>query len=119
MDLIALRNMSMLIQNEDIDFEHYYDIETFNGFSNFQYKSSQLENTYKGLIETNIYKTIAKPFFDNIIDDIGDKAHNPATDSFFTIVVAVTMNLIINDYPENKKGGYSKYKSRYLSLKNK
>lgn len=119
MDIIALKNMSILIQKKDMQIDHYYDIETFNGFSNAQYHSSQLENTYKGVIETDIYKRIAKPLFDEIIINIGDKAHNPVADSLFTIIVAIVMNLGLNDY-FNQKGGqynYLKYKSRYLKLK--
>jgi len=120
LDIIAIKNSFMLISKQMIDINYYYDIETFNGFSNTHYKSSQLENTYKGLIETDVYKDIAKPLFDEIIVNIGNKAHNPVVDSLFTIVVAVVMNLGLNNYFV-KKGGYNreykKYKTRYLQLK--
>ena len=120
MDIIAIKNSFKLINKTNIDINHYYDIETFNGISNTLYSSSQLENTYRGIIETDIYQKIAKPLFDEIILQIGDRAHNPVVDSLFTIVVAIAMNLGLNDYFA-KKGGYKKeylkYKIKYLKLK--
>ena len=131
MDLIALKNMFVLIiDKNDLKLEHYYDIETFNGFSSTHYKGSQLEDTYKNLINYEIYKKIAKPLFDQIIINIGDKAHNPVVDSLFTIIVAIIINLGLNEYfskniNTNLIAGnlhydnYLKYKTEYSNLKNK
>ncbi len=100
-DVYAIKNMYKLFSNKDkeLNLYNYYDIETFNGFSHNFYKNSQLEETYKGLIQTKIYKGIATDFFDQITENFEDnRAHNPLVDSLFTIVVAVVMNLVINTY---------------------
>jgi len=98
-DFIACNNMVNLFKyDEKLNFDNYYDIETFNGLSNHLYLSSQLENTYKNIIKTKIYKQFVKPIFDIISSDIGNKAHNPVVDSLFTIIVAITINVGLNDY---------------------
>ena len=127
MDIIALKNMYALIFNKnDLIIEHYYDIETFNGFSSMHFNGSQLEDTYKNLIKYEIYEQIAKPLFDQIMVNIGNKAHNPVVDSLFTIVVAIIINLGLNEYfskQNNINGGkghyteYIKYKNKYSQLK--
>lgn len=135
MDIIAIRNMSQLINLTDIPIEHYYDIETFNGFSQYMYKSAQLEETYNNLIKSPQYIKYAKNFFDAITLSIGEKAHNPLVDSLFTIVVAITINLGLNkqfiDFDKqfikfnNQHDGeyyqkyYAKLKHEYLHHKNK
>jgi hypothetical protein len=142
-DIFALKNMYKLILNKDINLYNYYDIETFNGFSHNFYKNSQLEETYNGLIQTKIYKGVAREFFNKITSNFENKkAHNPLVDSLFTIVVAITMNLAINTYftthqlvpiknSRNRKHGggdhkiivsdyyskYIKYKTKYIELK--
>lgn len=136
MDLVALKNMSLLIlpKQEELVLDNYYDIETFNGFSKTHYNSSQLEHTYLGLVETQTYKKnkSMKKLFTEIISMIGDKAHNPVADSLFSIIVAVVINLGLNEhFAKNMKGGvshyrhyrhyrseYLKYKNRYLTCKN-
>ncbi len=101
-DFLALNNMVRLFNYEmRLNFTNYYDIETFNGLSSRLYASSQLENTYKGIIKTKIYKRFVKPIFDVIGEDIGGKAHNPVVDSLFTVIVAVTINIGLNDYFES------------------
>lgn len=123
MDIIALKNMNMLINNKNnLTLNHYYDIETFNGFSNAHFKSSQLENTYNGLIQTTTYQqSETKLLFDEIIVNIGNKAHNPVVDSLFTIVVAIIINMGLNNYfgEIDYYAKYLKYKSKYTSLKDK
>lgn len=102
-DFIALNNMVTLLKlNIKINFDNSYDIETFNGLSNHLYESSQLENTYKNIVKTKIYNQFAKPIFDTISKNIGDKAHNPVVDSLFTIIVAVTINIGLNQYFEKQ-----------------
>ena len=100
-DFIAFNNMVKLLKYNTLpNFDNSYDIETFNGLSNYLYASSQLENTYKNIIKTTIYKQFAKQIFDTITKNIGDKAHNPVVDSLFTIIVAVTINIGLNQYFE-------------------
>lgn len=126
MDIVALKNTYMLINKADeLQINNYYDIETFNGLSSFLYSSSQLENTYNGLIKTSLYDDTAKNFFDEIGKNIGNKAHNPVVDSLFTIVVAIVINLGLNvtfsKDVAKLNGGYRaqylKYKHRYVELK--
>ncbi len=98
-DFIALNNMTKLFNYEmSLNFSNYYDIETFNGLSNHLYESSQLENTYKGIVKTKVYRQFVKPIFDVIGKNIGNKAHNPVVDSLFTVIVAVTINIGLNNY---------------------
>lgn len=74
-------------------FKNIYDIELFNGFSNFFFGRATLEKTFIGLTELPIYKQCA--FFNKYISNL--KAHNPVSDSFYTIVVAVIINLVLLD----------------------
>ena len=67
MDINAIKNTHCLFIDDTVPkLENTYDIETFNGFSYNHFKSSQLEDTYKNLIDKKIYKRIAKSFFDKI-----------------------------------------------------
>ncbi len=129
MDLIGMKNTANIINPKiQMDLNKWYDIETFNGFSKMHFGSSQLENTYRSLIETNIYKGPIKILFTKIGKSIGEKAHNPVVDSFFTIVVAVIINIGLNECFWDKFSGgeiknyyygeYMKYKSEYLRNKN-
>ena len=97
MDFIAMKNSQLLISGKNnINFDHYYDIETFNGFSSLVCKSSQLENTYNCLINKK-YPSNIKKLLDQIKGSIGGiKAHNPLVDSYFTIVVAIIINSGLN-----------------------
>lgn len=93
-DFHACNNtLKLFDDNIVLNFDSYYDIETFNGLSNQLYESSQLEVTYKNIIKTKVYKQFAKRIFDRIIYNVGDKAHNPLVDSLMTIIVAVTVNI--------------------------
>lgn len=129
MDLIAMKNTANIINPKiTMNINKLYDIETFNGFSKMHFGSSQLENTYRSLIETNIYKGSVKMIFTKIGKSIGEKAHNPVVDSFFTIVVAVIINIGLNECFWDKFSGgeiksyyyikYVKYKHEYLRSKN-
>jgi hypothetical protein len=102
-DFIAFNNTIKLLGYEYTpNFNNLYDIETFNGLSNNLYLSSQLEVTYKNIIKTKIYRQFVKKIFDHISKNIGDKAHNPVVDSLFTIIIAVTINIGLNDYFKNQ-----------------
>ncbi len=127
-DLDALNNTYMMVNNTNktyLQFNYMYDVETFNGLSGIHYKGAKLETTYQGMIQEKIYKEHAKSFFDKLIKDIGEDAHNPLVDALFTIVVGATINLIINDYYGNQKGGQinkyllnsQKYLNQYIKLK--
>lgn len=74
-------------------FKNIYDIELFNGFSNFFFGRATLEKTFIGLTQLPIYKKCT--FFDKYISNL--KAHNPVSDSFYTIIVAVIINFILLD----------------------
>jgi len=99
-DFIALRNMIRLVfgSKERANFENTYDIETFNGLSNNFFGNSQLETTYDGLkdiIKKTDYNNISR-FMDIIGGAITIKAHNPVTDSYYTIMVGIIVNVILN-----------------------
>lgn len=97
-DLEAINNLALLLKLDRLlNIEHIYDIEIFNGFSKMKYGSAQLESTYNGVISSDIYK-INNQDLNEIINEIGGIAHNPLTDSYYTLVVAIVMNLGLNDY---------------------
>jgi hypothetical protein len=135
MDIYALRNTSKLIFNKrsfHIEFPSYYDIEIFNALSKKLYGNARLETTYDGVINTTVYKKHADKLFNEIFrelnKDIG--AHNPMVDSLYTIIVALVMNMGLDNYflnngiayggnyegnyEGNYKYKYNKYKSKYL-----
>ena len=97
-DLEAINNLALLLKLDRLlNIEHIYDIEIFNGFSKMKYGSAQLESTYNGVISSDIYK-INNQDLNEIINEIGGIAHNPLTDSYYTLVVAIVMNLGLNEY---------------------
>lgn len=130
-DLDALNNIAKHRNNkETFDFNHLYDIEIFNGFSKKKYGNAQLERTYYGLIKSNHYLK-NKEDMELIKQNIGHGAHNPLVDSYYTLVVAIVINIGLNDvFPERtaffnkQKGGdiggkRTKYKTKYKLAKEK
>lgn len=97
-DLIAIKNIYRLFLGSDkfININHKYDIEVFNGMSHTVFGSSQLEATYKGLSRLPQFMD-NKTFFKKIEQETGVTAHNPLTDSYFTLTVAIIMNMIFTD----------------------
>jgi hypothetical protein len=122
-DLDALKNFTNLlnIKKRTFSFDHLYDIEIFNGFSKIKYGNAQLETTYEGLIRSNVYKEVKKEL-ELIKKTVVGTAHNPLVDSYFTIVVAIILNIGINKFfPSEKiyqsqKGGFLKNKN-YTNIK--
>jgi len=106
MDIVAIHNMGKLIANAKsgnynhslINIRSYYDIENFNGVSSRFFKSAQLEITYHNLLMIGPVDHDINNIFNKINESIGKKAHNPVVDSYFTFVVAVIMNMILNDH---------------------
>lgn len=121
-DIIAIKNSFTLVLNRSgPTMDNNYDIETFNGFSKNMFDSSQLEETYKNIIKYDSYhQTNAKAIFDEIKKDIGDKAHNPVVDSLFTIVVAVVINIGLNEFFSKKRMiGGTNDRFKYIIYKSK
>lgn len=130
-DMIAVNNTYKLLfkKPNNITFKSYYDIEMFNGFSKIAYGNAQLETTYHGVINTDIYENHVESLFSKIFDSLGNnkkiEAHNPLIDSIYTMVVAIVFNMGLNVYFQNKYkiGGniyeykYHKYKSKYNNIK--
>lgn len=118
-DMEAIINSQKLIKNKsNITFKSIYDIEIFNKMSQNIYGNAQLETTFNGLIKTNIYKDNFAAFFDPLLS--GD-AHNPMTDSLWTIIVALCIANGTNEYLSDKNNytlEYEKYKKKYIELKN-
>lgn len=133
-DIEALNNTFMLLHDSkksDMDLKYIYDIEIFNQLSNRFFGGAKLEMTYEGMTNSPIYKHTSQTFFNKLTHIIGETAHNPVTDSLFTVIVAVTINLILNSYfatfdkymygsgDKDYEYKYKKYKEKYLSVKNK
>jgi hypothetical protein len=79
-----------------IDFNTVFDIEFFNRISYNFLGSAQLEATFDGLIQNNI----SYADFLHILtsDKYVLKAHNPITDSIWTLVIAMIIITVLNDY---------------------
>lgn len=118
-DIEAIKNSQMLIKNNKIiHFDSIYDIEIFNKMSQNIYGNAQLETTFNGLIKSTIYKDHMAAFFDDLLSGI---AHNPMTDSVWTIIVAICIALGANIYFSDGKNytkEYEKYKKKYMEIKN-
>lgn len=94
-DLDALcNNMTLLNMSCPLSRSSYYDIEIFNSLSRKFFKSAQLYDTYNGLLETEEYNLLKKPL-SSIIATSELREHNPVFDAYFTLVVAVTLNLML------------------------
>ena len=141
-DIEAFHNHCKLIKKghlaTSIENAHYYDIEIFNNFSRRFFKNARLESTFEGLTNTPLYNKNIKKFFNPIIKNVGKTAHNPVTDSLFTIIVALIINLALIKYFSTQVGGlggnhaiqlnkqynknyrvkYIKYKTLFKLLKN-
>lgn len=90
-DIKVIRNHYYLFFKEINIFPRIYDIEMFNGFSKYLFNSAKLEETFNGLIKLPVYRHCL--FFDKYIKNL--KAHNPVSDSFYTIIIAVIINLLL------------------------
>lgn len=98
-DMSALHNTYKLIFNvkkSKLNFSHFYNIEIFNQLSQNIYGSAQLEKTFIGLSNDVIYKKNVRPFFRKL--NITGKSHNPLIDSLYTLVVAIIVNMALNNY---------------------
>lgn len=101
MDVKVLRNHYVLLNGKPFPhdtFKKVYDIEIFNGLSTLFFKGAKLETTFSNLIKLPIYNIT---FFDKYIRNL--KAHNPVSDSLYTILVAIVIHLILNDYLEKNE----------------
>lgn len=108
-DIVAINNVTEeYFEKKIIKFWHTYDIEIFNRISTLKYGSAQLANTYIGIQSSPYYnKGNSYNDTDNInikdLDKIvtnhlpSSSPHNPAVDSLYTIIVALTMMTIINN----------------------
>lgn len=129
-DFDALNNSSLLILNKhmpELTFENHYDIEIYNPFSRNMFGSAQLEVTYKNFVRLDVYKIHAEFLFDRIMSTMKGAAHNPVIDSVYAMVVAVVVNLMLNDGINPIMSGgvgeelhyykkYLKYKTKYLEI---
>ena len=124
-DLDAMSNIGTLLKiDKTLDINHIYDIEIFNGLSKMKYGSAQLEATYNGIIGSSIYKKNNEDLKE-IVTTIGGMAHNPLMDSYYTLVVALVINMGLNEYfPSNGISGgrlymelYRREKEKYLNAK--
>lgn len=129
LDIVALNNMNNLLDIENsFKTMTMYDIEVFNNFSRTHFGSAKLEATYENIIEYKIYEDNFNEFV-KIKDTIKGSAHNPLVDSYYTIVVALVINMILNSYIYSTMNGghifnsnwyynYIKIKKDYHDLKN-
>lgn len=93
-DIDAVQNSCKLYNVDKVPFYNVYDIELFNNFSHMISSSAKLEDTYKALVKTTAFKELNKKVFHYE----NQKAHNPVFDSLMTIVVAIIINIGLNNY---------------------
>jgi hypothetical protein len=97
MDLIAINNLMkqynlpMLPKTIVV-----YDIAFFNDIFRKLCNNAQLEKTYyciieKNLLDPNLKKDLKKIFRSLVLNDKKLIAHNPLVDSFYTLIVGLTM----------------------------
>ena len=100
-DLQCIENTVKLIKGIEVKFDKYdlyYDIAVFNGYSSNFFGSAMLEVTYQNLLSKKSYKNIEQTL--NKIHELigGDvQAHNPLVDAYYTLVVGVVINNMINN----------------------
>jgi hypothetical protein len=95
MDFIALKNSYLQLYKKPcpIKFSYVYDIEIFNKLSQDKYGSATLLATYEGIINTSVYKQYIEKFINEIQNAFKDhRAHNPLSDSLYTLAVALSLN---------------------------
>ncbi len=97
MDLIAINNLmkqyNLPILPKKIV---VYDIAFFNNIFRKLCNNAQLEKTYyciieKNLLDPNLKKDLKKIFRSLVLNDKKLIAHNPLVDSFYTLIVGLTM----------------------------
>jgi len=95
MDFIALKNSYLYINKKQcpLKFTYVYDIEIFNKFSHDKYGSATLLATFEGLSTTEMYKKYVAHLIDKILNTLSNhRAHNPLSDSLYTLAVAIIIN---------------------------
>jgi len=115
-DNIAFQNhCKYLSMKQDciVDFSklHHVDIAVYNWLSYMLFGNAKLEKTYEGLLERVKNKDINTFHKYYIKQNNGLSAHDPTSDAYFTIIVALFMNLdIISDLDIIQKEIYKKLK---------
>lgn len=100
-DLQCIENTIKLVKGIEVKFDRYdlyYDIAIFNGYSSNFFGSAMLEVTYQNLLPKKSYKNMELTL--NRIHKLigGDiQAHNPLVDAYYTLVVGVVINNMINN----------------------
>lgn len=97
MDLIAINNLMKLYNLPILPKKIFvYDIAFFNDIFRKLCNNAQLETTYycileKKLLDPNLKKDLKKIFKSLVLKDKKLIAHNPLVDSFYTLIVGLTM----------------------------
>ena len=97
MDLIAINNLMKLYNLPILPKKIFvYDIAFFNDIFRKLCNNAQLETTYycileKKLLDPNLKKDLKKIFKSLVLKDKQLIAHNPLVDSFYTLIVGLTM----------------------------
>ena len=97
MDLIAVNNLMKQYNLPILPKKIFvYDIAFFNDIFRKLCKNAQLETTYycileKKLLDPNLKKDLKKIFKSLVLKDKKLIAHNPLVDSFYTLIVGLTM----------------------------
>jgi hypothetical protein len=106
--LLIVKGMNDIIAIDNL-FDHYkvgkiqdkiqtLDIAVYNGAFRETCKSAELEQSYWCIINNNLTDPEIKPIFKIIYKSLETKdmtAHNPLIDSFYTLVVAVSMHSVL------------------------
>lgn len=99
-DLQCIENTVKLVKGIEVKFDKYdlyYDISVFNGYSSNFFGNATLEVTYQNLLSKKAYKNL-QPVLKDIHKFIGGdvQSHNPLVDAYYTLVVGVVINNMIN-----------------------
>jgi hypothetical protein len=85
-DLKALKNHTLMLNENSIKLQFFFDIATYNNLFLKKCNSAQLENTYECLKKLNFVQKY--DFYLKIIENFTEvKAHNPLVDAYYTLVI--------------------------------
>ena len=99
MDIKVIKNHFRLLFNKHPKniFNKVYDIEIYNNLSKTYFGSAKLKETFDNIIKLPIYNNSL--YFDFLLNDL--RPHNPVSDSIYTFIIAVIINLILINYLDN------------------
>lgn len=91
-DIKAIKNHTILLKENHIELNNYFDISKYNKILFDKCNSAKLENTFLCLYKMNLLNDYNKYY--NIINEFTEmKAHNPLVDAYYTFIIFIVFEL--------------------------